>query len=123
MVEERVKNPLTGGEKGSKDVQLFSAPPEAMEELGRVYGYGAKKYAPHNYRKGYNWSLSYNALYRHLLASLDGEDRDPETGLLHMAHVAWHGLTLAQFVLDTEAGELPLSLDDRFVVPPATRYS
>jgi hypothetical protein len=37
MTETRIKNPLTGGEKGSKDSQLFWAPPEALLELGKVY--------------------------------------------------------------------------------------
>ena len=34
-----------------------------------------------------------------LLAFLDGEDRDPESGLLHTAHIAWHGLALTAFLL------------------------
>ena len=114
--ELRVTNPLTGGQKGSKQAQLFDAPPEALLELAKVYGHGAEKYSHHNYRKGYNWSLSYNALFRHLLASINGEDIDPESGLPHMAHSIWHCLTLTQFLLDKEAGRHPPELDDRWVV-------
>ena len=117
--EKRVVNPTTGGEKGSKDAQLGWAPPEAMLELARVYGHGAEKYAPHNYRKGYAWSLSYNALLRHLFAFLGGEDYDRESGLQHMAHAAWHCLTLTQFLRDTADGILPADLDDRFEAPAA----
>lgn len=121
MIEEvRVKNPLTGGEKGSKVQQLFWAPPRALLELARVYGYGAGKYAPHNFRKGYAWSLSYNALLRHVLASMDGEDTDPESGNLHLAAAAWHCLTLIQFLFDKQEGTLPAELDDRWLrEPPA----
>ncbi len=113
--ETRVTNQLTGGEKGSKLPQLFWAPPDALLELAKVYGYGAEKYAPNNFRKGYNWSLSYNSLLRHVLASEAGEDIDPESGLLHLAQACWHALTLIQFYFDKESGAQPEELDDRWV--------
>lgn len=116
--EVTVTNSLTGGQKGSKPAQLFDAPPEALLELAKVYGYGAEKYDHHNYRKGYNWSLSYNALLRHVLASINGEDFDPESGLPHMAHAAWHCLTLTQFLLDRKANRTPPELDDRYSAAP-----
>src|SRR2546428_4166788 len=70
--ELRIKNAATGGEKNMKDSQLSAAPAEAMIALGRVYGFGARKYARHNFRKGYAWSLSYDAMQRHIEASLAG---------------------------------------------------
>jgi len=115
MTEEtRVTNELTGGAKGSKPAQLFWTPPMALLELARVNGMGAEKYAPHNFRKGFNWSLSYNSLYRHILMSIEGEDIDPESGLLHLAQAAWHCLTLIQFYFDKETGAHPAELDDRW---------
>jgi hypothetical protein len=78
-----------------------------------VYGFGAGKYDPTNYRKGYEFSLSISALFRHLLAFQSGENLDPESGLSHMAHVAWHALALTQWMLDIEAGKIPADLDDR----------
>lgn len=95
--EEIVVDPKTGGAKGSKEPQLGWGDPEALIELGRVYGYGAQKYDPTNYRKGYKWSLSANALLRHFLAWLGGESIDPESGKHHLAHAAWHCLTLITF--------------------------
>lgn len=89
----------TGGEKGQKGARFGGADPRALQELANVYGYGEQKYARFNYLKGYPWSLSIDALFRHLFAFLDGEDRDPETGLLHTAHVAWHALALTSFQL------------------------
>jgi hypothetical protein len=112
--ETRVKNATTGGEKGSKLSQLGSAPAEALALLGEVYGFGAEKYERHNFRKGYAWSLSYDAMLRHIMASLRGEDYDAESGLPHMAHAAWHALTLTQFLKDKEAGRHPAELDDRY---------
>ena len=83
--------------------------------MAKVYGYGAEKYAPNNFRKGYNWSLSYNSLLRHVMLSEEGEDIDPESGLLHLAQAAWHCLTLIQFYFDKESGAHPAELDDRWV--------
>lgn len=113
MTETRVVNPRTGGAKGSKPCQLGWAAPEGLRQLGNVYGYGAGKYDPTNYRRGYEWSLSINALYRHLIAFQAGEDNDPESGLPHPAHIAWHALTLCQFMADHR------ELDDRYAVPNA----
>jgi hypothetical protein len=95
--ETRYVDPKTGGEKGQKRERLGGADPAAMSELAAVYGFGEEKYARYNYLKGYPWSLSIDALYRHFLAFQNGEVLDPESGLNHMAHVAWHALTLVSF--------------------------
>lgn len=87
----------TGGEKGEKPARLGGADPLALEQLALVYGNGEQKYARFNYLKGYDWSLCIDALYRHFLAFQRGEDTDPESGLPHMAHVAWHALALVSF--------------------------
>lgn len=89
----------TGGEKGRKPCEVGAVDPLAREELGKVAGFGARKYERGNYLKGYDWSLCIDAMHRHMLAFEAGEDRDPESGLLHVAHAAWHGLALASFVL------------------------
>lgn len=97
MPEKRYVDPVTGGEKGQKEARLGGADPLALMELAKVYGMGEEKYARYNYLQGYPWSLSVDALFRHLLAFLGGEEVDPESGLLHTAHVAWHALTLTSF--------------------------
>tara|TARA_B110000285_G_scaffold154230_1_gene172058 strand:- start:5320 stop:5685 length:366 start_codon:yes stop_codon:yes gene_type:complete len=84
----------TGGQKGSKLEQYDQIPVAALRELARVYGFGASKYAAHNMRLGYPVSLSFSALNRHLWAWQGGEDKDPESGRDHLAHVAWHALTM-----------------------------
>ncbi len=88
----------SGGMKGSKPAQMAWADPLALLEVAKVYGFGATKYSPTNYRQGYDWSLSYSALMRHLLAFWSGEDIDPESGLSHMAHACWHCLALLSFM-------------------------
>jgi hypothetical protein len=58
----------------------------AMEELAHVLGFGAKKYAAHNWRKGINYSRLVGAALRHIHAFNDGEDKDPESGYSHIGH-------------------------------------
>lgn len=113
--EVRVVNEKTGGAKGSKDERFDLIPYEALAEIARVYGMGAKKYDPHNWRKGYDWGLSYAALMRHITAFWQGEDLDPESGLPHVAHAGWHCLTLLTFM--KEHGDL----DDRYTTIKAAK--
>lgn len=67
---------------------LALLPPVAIEEMGRVLGYGAKKYAPDNWRKvGDDWKSRYlSAALRHLFAYMRGEMIDVESGLPHLSH-------------------------------------
>ena len=61
-------------------------PPEALTEISKVLGYGAKKYSAHNWRKATEWSRYSAAALRHLNAWNAGEDIDGESGLPHLAH-------------------------------------
>jgi hypothetical protein len=87
----------TGGQKGQKPVQMSLVPLEALREISRVYSYGAGKYERENWRKGYEWHLAYDALQRHLMEFWNGVDFDPESGLPHLAHAAFHINTLIVF--------------------------
>ena len=98
----------TGGQKGVKLAQLGALDPLAVTRLAEAAGYGAEKYDTHNFLRGYPYSWSFNAMIRHALAFWNGEDNDPESGLPHMAHVAWHALCLISF---TTRG---LGTDDRY---------
>jgi len=106
--EVRIVNPVTGAEKGSKDQRFDLVPMRAVAEIAEVYHMGSKKYSDHNWRKGYNWSLSYGALMRHLVQWQEGEDLDPESGLSHIAHAGWHCLALLTFIREHP------ELDDRW---------
>lgn len=99
MSEVRIVDPTTGGEKGQKPERYDLFPFDALDEIARVYGVGAQKYADDNWLRGYSWRLSAGALCRHVARFMVGEDRDPETGCLHLAHAAWHCLTLITFKL------------------------
>jgi hypothetical protein len=98
--EIRVIDPDTGAEKGSKIERYDLIPVEPLRLLARHYGVGAKKYDPNNWRKSYDWSLSYAALQRHANAFWGGEDMDEETQSYHTIAIAWHAFCLTEFLLN-----------------------
>lgn len=108
--EERQTDAATGGQKGVKLERFDLIPAEPLEELARVYGYGSKKYEAHNWAKGYPWGWSFGALMRHAWAFWRGEDRDPESGLHHLAHAAWHCFNLFWFGLHRQTHDDRLKL-------------
>lgn len=85
----------------------------ALEEMARVLAFGAEKYSAHNWRGGIRFSRLLDAALRHLMAIADGEDRDPETGLLHAAHAGCCVMFLAWMQRNRP------DLDDRFRPSPA----
>ena len=101
----------SGGEKGQKPERMDLIPPKPLLELARQYGWGAEKYSDYNWVKGYPYSLALGALLRHVLAWMDGEDRDPESGNHHLAAAAWHAFTLMAF---QDEPEIYGKYDDRF---------
>ena len=94
--EVRVVDEKSGGAKGKKQEAFNLVPPQAMEEVARVYGKGAEKYAERNWERGYDWGLSLAALERHLNKFKAGEQRD-ELGNHHLACVVFHALALITF--------------------------
>jgi hypothetical protein len=113
--EIRLKDETTGGEKGSKQARPSLIPVFAQVEEAKVYGMGAEKYAAYNWRKGYPWSWSYDAMLRHLHTFWNGEDKDPESGLYHLAHARWHTGVLLEFLhygLGTDDRVSALSIGD-----------
>lgn len=103
--EVRITDPRTGGQKGQKPAQFSYIPFDALAEVSKVYQYGAKKYARDNWKKGYNWSLNFDAMMRHMWAFWEGEDLDPESGCSHVGHAAWHALTLLWFIKNYKEGD------------------
>jgi hypothetical protein len=62
-------------------------PFDAIEQIVKVYTYGAAKYQPRNWEKGLAFTRLRAALMRHLVAFFEhNEDNDPEWNLSHLAH-------------------------------------
>lgn len=96
--------------EGKRKWGLLSWP--ALNELVKVLEFGAQKYASWNWSNGLSWSECFESMQRHLLAWYTGEDKDPETGLSHMAHVMCNAMFLMHFII------MGTGRDDR---PPALR--
>lgn len=92
------KAEIAGGKKFDGDkprMELISS--VALTELAKVLTFGAKKYAPNNWRNGIAYSRIVGACFRHLNAYNAGEMNDPETGLSHMAHLLCEAMFLLEF--------------------------
>lgn len=101
----------TGGQKGVKPERYSLVPVEPLASVARLYAFGVKKYAAHNWRLGYEWSKSYDSLFRHANASMAGEDIDPETGEPHLAGVVFHAFALMEYLFHPERYAMH---DDRY---------
>jgi hypothetical protein len=69
-------------DKGKLRMELID--PVVPQALASILTFGAKKYGPWNWAKGFEWSRVYGALQRHLTDWYNGEDNDPETGESHL---------------------------------------
>lgn len=95
------------------DMSLLSS--IALIKTAEVMTFGKRKYSAHNWRGGFAWSRLLSAAMRHLVAYIGGENKDPETGLSHLAHCA----CCVMFLLEFE--ETHSSLDDRFKKPETSK--
>jgi hypothetical protein len=123
--ETRHIDPKTGGQKGVKLERFDLVPFEALQALARLYGKGAIKYEPDNWRRGYAWRLSLGGMLRHVAlwamgkswdtadgtkdgpCELDSDGKPIHTGEHHLTCAAWHCFTL--YVFETQN----LGTDDR----------
>lgn len=74
-------------------------PMDALEEVVKVLEFGAVKYDRDNWRRGdgFRYSRVVNSLLRHTYAWMRGEDRDPESGYSHLAHMGCNVLFLLYY--------------------------
>ena len=89
-------------------IPLELLPPEALTEIAKVLAFGAEKYGCHNWRKGMAWSRLVGAILRHLFAWMQGEDKDQESGLSHLAHAGCDILFLLTYEINS------IGIDDRY---------
>lgn len=103
---------MSQGRKFDQGKPMVSLIPSApLIEVARVLTFGAKKYDSHNWRAGINYSRLYDASLRHTLASKEGEDLDPESGLNHLAH----GICGLMFLLEYQlSSNRYAQYDDRY---------
>lgn len=97
-----------GLKRDSAKPSLGLLPWPALIEITKVLDFGAKKYARYNWRAGFAWSRLYDALLRHIVAFIEGEDLDPESGFSHLAHAGCCLLFLLTLIKERP------DLDDRY---------
>lgn len=103
-----MKEEMTGikHDQDKPDMSLLSN--TALVKVAQVMTFGKRKYSAHNWRGGFVWSRPLAAAARHIYAYIGGEDKDPETGLSHLAHAC----CCLFFILEFE--ETRPDLDDRY---------
>lgn len=94
-IKEQLKGSALKFDQDKLPLHLLST--EAMNQTAAVLKFGAQKYAEHNWRQGFTWSRPLSAALRHLTAFNAGEDKDPESGLSHLAHAACCIMFLLEF--------------------------
>ena len=101
----------TEGVKHDEGKPQFSLiKPDALMEMVAVLTYGAKKYSPDNWKMLENARQRYfDAANRHLWQWYGGEERDPESGLHHLAHAMSSLMFLIQMDMDEEEEVLPIT--------------
>jgi hypothetical protein len=98
---------VTGRKDDQGKPQVHLVPPEYVYAAARAFTFGAAKYAKWNWTKGLDWTRISDAAHRHLFAFMHGEEKDPESGLSHLDHLA---ACVAMLVAHAERG---LGTDDR----------
>lgn len=90
------KDQSAKADKGKLELSLVN--PELVKAVAEVRMYGTEKYGDsENWRK-VEPKRYVDALYRHLLAYIEGNEVDEESGLSHLAHMACN----ISFLLDKE---------------------
>ena len=70
---------------GSKKVSISKIPPAVLFEIANALLGGGLKYSAYNWRaEGARATVYYDAVMRHLMAWLEGEDIDPDSGMSHV---------------------------------------
>lgn len=101
MKSKKVSSKKSAKSSGTKhdnekpDMSLLSS--VALIEMSKVMTFGKKKYSANNWRSGIEWSRVIAAAFRHLTAYNGGEDKDPETGITHLAHCACDLMFLMEY--------------------------
>ena len=78
-------------------------PLETLEEVVKIYTFGAEKYGPNTWQNLENGYERYKAaLLRHLVSYEKGETHDEESGIHALAHMAWNAIALLYIELEKE---------------------
>lgn len=92
------KNDVGNAVKHDEEKTRYGLIPHfAIDDVARVFTYGAVKYGDHNWRGGMKWSRMFDACLRHVYAFWRGEKLDKESNLPHLAHAIACLLILSEY--------------------------
>lgn len=92
-----------GKKHDSEKIRMDLLPFEALEKVAEVETFGAEIYGDNNWQSVENAGARYRAaMLRHFCADQKGEKYDPESGLLHAAHMATNALFILWFEIQKE---------------------
>lgn len=106
--KETAKEPIGNKFDGGK-LRLDLVPAEGEEGVGEAFTYGLDKYGDHTWRGGIHYGRLIGAIARHLRLFKLGEDRDEESGLLHVDSITANAMMLSTFLREGRH-----ELDDRY---------
>lgn len=107
---------LTVGMKHDGGKPPVSLVPQALVYgAARAYGFGAKKYARHNYRLGIQASRLLDAAMRHLTEVAEGKTVDEESGLHPLDHAAAALGMLMDTLERVKQGKISESYNDLYI--------
>ena len=95
--EKELMNKETAARFDEGKIRYELIPSYALEQLAKVYTYGAQKYDDDNWRKGLNWLKTIGSLLRHVYAWKKGETLDPESNCHHLAMASWNCFSLMSY--------------------------
>lgn len=74
----------------SRDTNVSNLPYNALEQVCRVFAFGATKYQRDNYKlaPGLPLETYIQSMWRHTVSYLKGEENDIDSGLSNLAHLA-----------------------------------
>lgn len=89
---------MSGVRYNDNKLRVDLVSPRSIKAMAQVLTKGVEKYPENNWRKGLKWIGGVmSSVDRHLLAFKNGEDRDPESGLLHIAHAMTNLMFLLEY--------------------------
>lgn len=99
-------DPRLGRKFDTNKPMMRLLPPYALESIAQVLTFGAKKYAPDNWRYVEGRKERYlDALLRHLNAHCKGNIYDDETNFSHLAHAGCNLLFLLEEIAAADKSE------------------
>lgn len=115
-VERKTECDPTGRNASDPGAKLDSGKPRvslvlgdfsrALVEVSKVGTFGANKYSDSGWVSVPRGIERYSdAMLRHYLAERQGKRTDPDSGLSHLAHMAWNALAMLELTLRKENGK------------------